>query len=188
MKNTLLTLTALVLFIASGCKNNTALDEGAAEELVATYLKSNPQYETAKIDVGEIKFKSRNDKAQLEKYKGLEEKGLIEMTLQDQKKKFLSKDSTYFYMVSLTDKSKPYILKQDERHVTVKAVNYELDEEKPVSLLQSDSRIAKVTVSLKKVKNDFAVFLKNKGTASNFITKTYKVKFKKETGWILVGE
>ncbi|TKC04381.1 hypothetical protein [Pedobacter frigoris] len=188
MKNTLLMLTALVLFMASGCKNNAALDESTAEDLVTAYLKSNPEYETAKIDVGEIRFRSINDMILLKKYKGLKEKGLIDLTLQKQKKKFLSKDSTYFYMVSLTDQSKPYILKQDERHATVKAVNYELDEEQPISLLQSDSRIAKVTVSLKKVKNDFAVFLKNKGTASDFITKTYKVKFKKETGWILVGE
>lgn len=178
---------ALILFVGS-CKNNTRLDEETASEVIGAHLQAKPEYESTRINVGEIKFKSNSDKIDLGKYKLLEEKGLVEMDLQNQKKKFLSKDSSYFYSIRLTDKAKPYVLKLDDRHATVRAIDYLLDDAKPISLIQGDSKVAKVTVSLKKEKNDFAIFLKSKGTASNFITKTYKLKFKKETGWILVGE
>ena len=110
------------------------------------------------------------------------------MSLQDQKKKFLSKDSVYVYQVSLTDKSKPYVLKQDASKATLRVLDYVLDPEKPITLIKGDSKVARVTVSLKKEQNDFAVFLKDKGTASNFITKNYKLKFKKEEGWVLIGD
>jgi hypothetical protein len=189
MKNlNLLTIATALMFMISSCKNNAHLDEETAADVIGAYLQSKPEYESTRINVGEIKFKSNADKVDLGKYKLLEDKGLVEMDLQNQKKKFLSKDSSYFYNIRLTDKAKPYVLKLDDRHATVRAVDYLLDDAKPISLIQGDSRVAKVTVSLKKEKNDFAVFLKSKGTASNFITKTYKLKFKKETGWILVGE
>jgi len=188
MKNILSILVGFLSFAIVGCTNSTALDEDMAEELVTAHLKSNPEYKTVKIEVGEVKFRNKNGKALLDKYKTLENKGLINMGLQNQKKKFLSRDSTYFYMVSLSDDAKPYILKQGDSQATLKAVDYQLDGDKPISLLQSDSKLAKVTVSLKKVENDFAIFLKNKGTASNFITKTYRAKLNKEEGWILVGE
>jgi hypothetical protein len=67
-------------------------------------------------------------------------------------------------------------------------LDYVLDPEKPITLIKGDSKVARVTVSLKKEQNDFAIFLKDKGTTSNFITKTYKLKFKKEEGWVLIGD
>lgn len=188
MKNfTLLTIAATLLFFISSCKSGGNLDEGTAEDVISAHLKANPEYESTKINIGEIKFRSKNDKLDLQKYKELEEKGLVEMELQNQKKKFLSKDSVYFYLITLTDKAKPYILKHDAHNATVRAINYVLDEEKPITLIKGDSKIARVTVSLKKELTDFSIFFKDKNVGSNFITKTYKLKLKKEVGWILVG-
>jgi hypothetical protein len=190
MKNlTLLTISAVFLFFITGCKGGAGnLDEGTATDVITAHLKANPEFESVRINVGEMKFRSKNDKVELEKYKGLQGKGLVEMTLQDQKKKFLSKDSVYIYQVSLTDKSKPYVLKQDASKATLRVLDYVLDPEKPITLIKGDSKVARVTVSLKKEQNDFAIFLKDKGTTSNFITKTYKLKFKKEEGWVLIGD
>jgi hypothetical protein len=62
-----------------------------------------------------------------------------------------------------------------------------LDEEKPITLITGDPKIARVTVSLKKEMTDFSIFFKDKNVGSNFITKTYKLKFKKDIGWIFAG-
>jgi len=181
-------LYLLLLAFITSCGNNAVLDQGTAADIVTDYLKANPVYETEKLQLGELKFKSKSDKTELAKYKELEQKGFVEMELQEQKKKFLSKDSAYVYLVSLTDKSKPFVLKQEENKATVKVVEYSLDEDKPVNVDKSNNKTAKVTIMLKKVKNAFSVFYKDKNTGSSFITKTLKLKFKKESGWTVSGE
>lgn len=185
----LFSISALFLLLITGCKGAAEnLDESTATDVIAAYLKTNPVYETAKMEVGEIRFKSKNDKLELAKYKSLEEKGWVTLDLQGQKKKFLSKDSVYTYKIVLTDKSKPYILKQNVSQATLRALDYVMDSEKPITMIKGDSRVARVTVSLKKEANDFDILLRDKGTASNYITKSYKLKYKKDSGWILVGE
>lgn len=185
----LFSISALFILLITGCKGAAEnLDESTATDVVAAYLKANPLYEEVKMEVGEIRFKRKNDKLALEKYKTLQEKGWVTLNLQDQKKRFLSKDSVFTYNIALTDKSKPYILKQNASQATLRALDYVMDSEKPITMIKGDSRVARVTVSLKKEPNDFAIWLKNKGTASNYITKSYKLKYKKDSGWILVGE
>lgn len=176
-----------IVFIAA-CTNNAVLDQDTATDMVTDYLKSNPVYETERLNLGELKFKSKSDKERLAKYQELQDKGFVEMKLQEQKKKFLSKDSSYVYLVTLTDKSKPYILAQEQNKATLKVIEYALDEHKPVSLDKATNRTAKVTVMLKKVKNAFTVFYKDKNMGSSFITKTFKLKYKKESGWAVSGE
>jgi hypothetical protein len=178
----------LLLIFITGCGNNAVLEQSVASDLVTSYLKSNPVYETEKIELGEIKFKSDTDKEELSKFKDLQGKGYVEMQLQKQKKKFLSKDSVYVYIVTLTDKSKPYVLKQEQNKATLKVMEYVLDEDKPATLDKAGNKTAKVTIMLKKVKNAFTVFYKDKNNGSNFITKTYKLKYHKEAGWEVTGE
>lgn len=153
-----------------------------------TILKPTPKQKMCVLMWGEIKFRGKNDQANLEHYKILDEKGLLKLNLQEQRKKFLSKDSVYIYLVTMTDQSKPFVLELDAHKATVKAINYVLDEGKPTRLEVKNGKTAKITVSLKKEKTDFAIFLKDKGTAGDFITKTYKLKFKKEEGWTIIGE
>jgi ribosomal protein S18 len=183
-----LPLYLLFVLLITACSNNADLDQSAASALVTSYLKANPVYESGKVELGELKFKSKNDKTALANYKDLQDKGFVTMELQGQKKKFLSKDSAYVYLISLTDKSKPYVLKQEQNRATLKLMEYSPDEDQPASLDKSSNKTAKVTVMLKKVKNAFSVFYKDKNTGSNFITKTYKLKYKKETGWAVTGE
>jgi hypothetical protein len=178
----------LLLFFITSCGNNAALDQSTAADLVADYLKSNPVYEAEKMELGEIKFKSSADKAELAKFKELTSKGYVEMQLQEQKKKFLSRDSVYYYMITLTDKSKPYVLRQEQNKATIKVMEYSLDEGKSATLDKAGNKSAKVTVMLKKVQNAFTVFYNDKNTGSNFITKTYKLKYNKEAGWVVTGE
>lgn len=184
---TYIPLYLLILLFITACGNNAALDQSTAADLVADYLKSNPVYEADKIELGEIKFKSSSDKAELAKLKELTSKGYIEMQLQEQKKKFLSKDSVYVYMVTLTDKSKPFVLKREQNKATLKVMEYTLDEAEPATLDKAGNKTAKVTVMLKKVQNAFTVFYNDKNTGSSFITRTYKLKYNKDTGWAVTG-
>lgn len=187
MKNYISLFLFLLIFIA-GCGNNANLDQSTASDLITGYLKSNPVYETEKITLGEIKIKNQNDKAELAKFKELDDKGYIKVALLDQKKKFLSKNSIYIYLITLTDKSKPFILKQEQNKATVKVMEYTLDEDQPATLDKSGNKSAKVTVMLKKLENAFSIFYRDKNTGSSFITKTYKLKYEKGTGWAVAGE
>lgn len=176
-----------ILFLAficifTSCKNESAIDQDDASEVILNYLESNPEYKTTTFKFGELKFHSRKDLGELNKYKELEEKGLISMELDESKKVFLSKDSTYVYLVSLSDKAAPLVLEQSKDRATVKSLNFVLADDKPVNFVKTNERTAKATVSLKKEPTDFYPFM-NKDSNSEFITKTYKLKLKKDSGW-----
>ncbi|PWS27381.1 hypothetical protein DHW03_07125 [Pedobacter yonginense] len=176
----------ILTFILIGlvaCKNKTTINQSEAGEVITDFLKANPEYKTARFDFGEMKFSSTSDKVELGKYRTLEDKGLVSITLKEAKKKFLSKDSSFVYQITLTEKASPLVLKQENDKATVKVVEYLLSDEKPVDFSQVNSSTAKVTVSLKKVNTDFSPFDKNANENSNFITKTYKLKLSKDEGW-----
>ena len=183
-----LSIYLLFLIFITGCVKDATLNQLEATELADAYLKWNPVYETEKIALGEIKFKSSKDKEELARFKELESKGYLTLTLMQQKKKFLSADSSYAYQITLTDKAKPYIVKQENNKATIKVMEYELDEGKPATLDKSGIKTAKVTVMLKKVQNAFTIFYQDKNNGSDFITKTYKLKYHKEDGWSVAGE
>lgn len=186
MKNKALAILVLFTIAFGACKNVGTINESEAGDVIVTYLKGNPEYKTDKFHFGEMKFSSKKDMTELEKYKTLANEGYISLALQEGKKKFLSKDSSYVYMIKLTDKASDLVLKQDEDKATVKVVTYELASEKPVNFNQVNDNNAKVTVSLKKVNTPFAPFQKDGDDNSNFITKTYRLKLDKEEGWKIV--
>ena len=175
-------LLVAVICILTSCKDGTSINEGDASEVITAHLESNPEYKTTSFKFGEIKFHSRKDRENLKKYEELADKGLIQMALNEQKKVFLSKDTIYVYQVTLSEKASPLVLEQSNNRATVKAVNYILDGDKPVNFEQSNDKTAKATVSLKIEPTDFYPFL-NKESNSDFITKTYKLKLKKDSGW-----
>ena len=100
---TLLFILFITIFI-NGCGNETTINENEASDVIADYLESNPEYKTASFNFGEMKFKGEKDQEELKKYEALEENGLIKMDLIEGKKRFLSKDSTYVYQISLTER------------------------------------------------------------------------------------
>lgn len=176
----------VTIFALGACKNVSKINADEAGEVITAYLKANPEYKTSRFNFGEMKFNSQNDMKDLEKYRQLANDGYVSLTLQEAKKKFLSRDSSYTYLIKLTDKASDLVLKQDETKATVKVVTYELASEKPVNFNRVNDNNAKVTVSLKKVNTPFAPFQKNEAENSNFITKTYRLKLDKEEGWKVV--
>lgn len=183
MKKYTIILIALFTIAFGACKNVATISEAEASDVIVTYLKGNPEYKTDRFEFGEITFNSRKEMGELEKYKTLANEGFITLTLQESKKKFLSRDSSFVYLVKLTDKASDLVLKQDDDKATVKVVNYELSSEKPVNFSRVNDNNAKLTVSLKKVNTVFAPFQKNSKDNSDFITKTYRLKLDKEEGW-----
>jgi hypothetical protein len=179
-------IALLSTIIISSCGTKTTINEGDASEVIVEYLSAHPEYSTTNFEFGEIKFKGKGDAEDLAKYKALEDNGLIKMTLQDSHKRFLSKDSTYIYTVELTSKAAPLVLKQGNNRATVKSATYVLDDSKPVNFEKVNNKTAKATVSLKKEPTDFAPFQRS-GNASDFMTKTYRLKLKKDEGWVVTG-
>ncbi len=184
-KYSLLFLSLLVLAF-SACKDVAKINTEEAGTVITDYLKANQEYKTVRFNFGEMKFNSDKDMAELRKYRQLATDGYISLTLADAKKKFLSKDSSYTYLIKLTDKASELVLKQDEDKATVKVVTYELASEKPVDFSRVNDNNAKVTVSLKKVNTPFSPFQKSQDQNSDFITKTYRLKLDKAEGWKVV--
>ena len=186
MKNQVLSLLVLFVIAFSGCKNVAKINADEAGEVITAYLKANPEYKTMRFNFGEIKFNNDREMKELENYRQLADDGYISLTLQESKKKFLSRDSSFTYLIKLTDKASDLVLKQDADRATVKVVTYELASEKPVDFNRVNDNNAKVTVSLKKINTPFAPFQKNQAENSNFLTKTYRLKLDKEEGWKVV--
>jgi len=130
-----------------------------------------------------MKFRQNKDLEELNKYKALEESGYITMSLQEQKKVFLSKDSSFVYLIKLTEKSAPFVLEQGNDKAKVKTISYVIDNDKLVDFVKTNDNSAKVTVTLIKVETDFYPFDNNRGSNSEFVTKTYKLRHKKDEGW-----
>lgn len=186
MKNQILIALLFIAVAFTSCKDVAKISSEDASEVITDYLEANQEYKTARFNFGEMKFNSKSEMVELEKYKALENEGYISMTLQEGKKKFLSKDSSFVYIIKLADKASDLVLKQDEDKATVKVVLYELASEKPVNFNRVNDNNAKVTVSLKKTNTVFAPFQKNQSDNSDFITKTYRLKRDKEEGWKVV--
>ena len=183
MKIKILLFLIPVIIAFGGCKNVAKITAEEAGEVITDYLKVNQEYKTAKFNFGEIKFNSESDMVQLTNYRQLAADGYVSLALKEAKKKFLSKDSSYTYLIKLTEKSSDLVLKQDADRATVKVVLYELASEKPVNFNQVNDNNAKVTVTLKKMDTPFAPFQKKADENSEFITKTYRLKMDKEEGW-----
>ncbi|RYE45561.1 MAG: hypothetical protein EOP48_22065, partial [Sphingobacteriales bacterium] len=107
-------LLAFILIGLNACKNKTTINQNEAGDVITRYLEGNPEYKTTRFKYGEMKFNSDKERAELEKYRSLAADGLISLTLVEQKKQFLSKDSSYVYMVKLTEKAGKLVLKQSD--------------------------------------------------------------------------
>ena len=183
----ILLITAVISFHISGCKNETSINENDASAVIEEYLERNPEYRTITFNFGELSFRSRKDQEELNKYKLLNDQGFIKMSLDEQKKVFLSKDSTFIYIITLAQKSAPLVIDQGKDKATIKSVNYILDDAKPVNFVKSGNKTARATVTLKKVETEFYPFMKVRASNSEFITKTYKLRLKKDAGWVVEG-
>ncbi|RZK49908.1 MAG: hypothetical protein EOO99_03925 [Pedobacter sp.] len=165
------------------CSDSAQIDANDASKIIAKHLVADPEFKTIRFDYGEMKFNSDAEIAKLESYKQLASEGLIKLEQISSKKKFLSKDSAFVYQVKLTDKASDYVLKQGDGKAVVKAVIYEVDKDKEVTFNKVNDNHAKVTIHLKKINTPFAPFQKKQNEFSEFMTKTYRLKFDKNAGW-----
>lgn len=183
MKRILWFFLFIFVIVSNACKNENSINEDDASEVIEQHLSVEPEYKTISFRFGELKFRGLKDQEELNKYKELESLGFIEMVLDEKNKVFLSKDSTFVYQIRLTDKAAPLVLNQGKDKATVKAINYLLDDAKPVNFVKANNNTAKATVSLKKEQTEFYPFMEGKDSNSDFITKTFKLKLKKDRGW-----
>lgn len=170
--------------LLTSCSDKRVLDERIAMNEVAYFLENNPVYETAELNYGEVRFRQRNDSARLDSYKHLEDYGYLRMELLKEKKRFLSKDSTFTYHIYLTDKSIPYVLDKTDTKAVVRTFYYELDDSQEAHIEQTGKNRAKVTVTLNRRETDFAMFApKSTGSNASFIKKSYTFRFDENSGW-----
>lgn len=173
-----------VIALISACSNKHVLNERIALTEVRYHLENNPVYETVIIDYGEVKFKKSQDSLLLDAYEHLVNYGYATMDLLDERRRFLSRDSTFTYNIRLTDKAIPYVLEQSADKITVKTYDFILVESDPIHLEQSGKNRAKVTVTLKQQETDFAMFAeKNRKSNASFIKRTYNMRFDDASGW-----
>lgn len=172
-----------IIMVAAGCQDKSTINQTEAGNVITRYLEGNPEYKTITFKYGEQKFNSDKERADLEVYRQLEKAGYVDMILVEQKKKFLSKDSSFVYTVKLNESAQDFVLKQKDNKATVKAVNYILAADKPINFDQVNSKTSKVTVTLRKEPTPFGPLSKETNEFSEFMTKTYKLKLDKEEGW-----
>lgn len=169
--------------IFGACGGDKSISERVALGEIGYFLESNPVYETADIDYGEVKFRKKTDADLLAAYQALEKNGYLTMELRKERKRFLSKDSTFVYLIKLTDKSIPLVLEKTDKRAKVKTAMYALDEDGGVHIEQTGKNRAKATVTLTKSETDFGDFSKNGDNNASFIKKTFSLRFNGETGW-----
>ena len=174
----------LAIFFLQSCSEKN-LSESRAMNQVEAYLSANPMYETADIAYGEVKFRAKADAGLLKAYKKLNSLGYIEMAMEQERKRFLSKDSTYVYIVKFTDKSIPFVLEKGAKKAKVKTYYYELDKSIPAHIEQKGKNKAVAVMSLKKQQTDFYEFSKDKNPHATFIKRDFSLKFDKNEGWVV---
>ncbi|MBK1441743.1 hypothetical protein JHJ32_17220 [Parapedobacter sp. ISTM3] len=177
-------LIVILTLLWAACGSDKSISDRVALSEVTYHLESNPVFETAEMEYGEVKFDQKSDADLLATYKELEKGGYVTLELLKERKRFLAKDSTFVYLVKLTNKSIPFVLEKTDKKATVKTVEYTLDEDGGIAVEQTGKNRAKATVTLKKTETDFVDFAK-KGADNNasFTKKTYTLRFNKETGW-----
>lgn len=174
----------IIGYLWAACSSEKSISDRVALGEIAHYIESNPVYETTAIAYGEIKVSQQSDSDLIIAYDRLKKSGYITMERLKARKKFLSKDSTFVYLVELTDKSIPFVLEKTDKKVTVKTFEYSLDEDGGVSVEQTGNNRVKATVTLRKSETDFADFAKkDPDNHATFTKKTYLLRFNEDAGW-----
>jgi len=178
-------LLAMVLSVFLwGCKDKRVINDRIALNEIKYHMENNPVYETTTLNYGEVRFSKKSDSALMDAYEHLEAFGYVKLELVNERKRFLSRDSVFTYIVHLTDQSIPYVLDKTADKATVKTYYYELDESEPALLEQTGKNRAKATVTLKQRETDFSMFAsKNRASSASFIKKTYNFRFDENSGW-----
>lgn len=187
---TILRRSYILLFAFFGCffacKDKGKINANIAQSAIQEYMAEHPIYETATLYIGHVKWRAIGDSNSINIYKTLENKGYLQLSLDKEKKRFLSKDSNVYYTITLTDKAKPFAVEQSSKKVEAKTIEYILDESTPLQVEKNGKTTANVIATFKKQTTDFYPLAKDKNSAAPFLKKDFKLKYKEDTGWQLV--
>lgn len=177
MKKMLFISLLSVLF--ASCSNK--LSESKVDKLVKECMKKNPVNESTSITTGKVSFLSEDD---INKYKALEKRGFLKIEKKEEKNVWFTHN---YYLVSLTDKSKPYILETKENYEDntiniVKLCTFKLDKVGAIQEIPS-MNTAEVSIIMKKEeKTPFYDVLEADKT--EFKTKKILLRKTENQGWI----
>lgn len=192
MKKILLFLIALGLFACSG-----GLSNSKAESIVKKALSEKPDYGIVYIETGEFISKNFGEK-QLDLYKELESKGYIKIEKRHKNigvpyNRISPIVTEEFYRISLTDKSKEYLLETEEKSNIyrkndfinvnkMKAYDIELEKVSNVHLDNLGNTAQGEVTLVKKNKTPFDIFNENKADYFSSIVVFIKTT---DDGWVL---
>ena len=192
MKKILLFLIALGLFACSG-----GLSYSKADSIVKKALSEKPDYGIVYIETGEFISKNFGEK-QLDLYKELESKGYIKIEKRHKNigvpyNRISPIVTEEFYRISLTDKSKEYLLETEEKSNIyrkndfinvnkMKAYDIELEKVSNVHLDNLGNTAQGEVTLVKKNKTPFDIFNENKADYFSSIVVFIKTT---DDGWVL---
>ncbi|MXV38942.1 hypothetical protein GO491_09700 [Flavobacteriaceae bacterium Ap0902] len=182
----LILLLGIFSILNNSCKDSQDISSGQAMSMVTDYVAENPIFETGKFQINKFKLNSTKDQDLIVKLQELESEGYIEIIDEKKRRKWFSKDSVFIITPTLTDKSYPYIVKQNRNNVEVKTLIYEIDLKQEVNFEKKTSKQATFNVLLLKEKTPFYQFGKDSNPNSDFITRKFKARYTPERGWQLV--
>lgn len=178
----LLLCFALVMF---SCQNSGEISASQAEGIIEDFLEENPYFETGTINTNKMKLSFAKDSLLVNQIAKLENEGFLELSDEKKRKKLLAKDSIWIFTPILSSKALPYVVEQGKNSTSVKTLTYELDDSREIIFDSKTANSATCSAILQKVKTPFFFFGKDKAKTS-FITQKFKLKYKEESGWVVV--
>lgn len=169
-KFVLLSVLAGTLFSCSD-----KLTEAKVEKLVKECLEKEPKYKTASIDIGNVGLSLSSNLSELA------EKGLVTVEVLENKSP-LGIVFGHKHIVSLTEKAKPFVIRNDEDSAEIRLFTYEVDQ---VGSIQEIPMLngAEVQITYKKAdKTPFYDVLEYDKT--DFVKTKIAIKKTENKGWV----
>ena len=174
-----------ILLLLVSC-NSESLSTTKATSLIQEFSSQYPIYESANLALGNQKINTSKDRELVHTLKNLEQQELISLQTKQMKKKLLSKDSIWEVNVSLSSKASAYVVQQKKNKAEVKTYLFSLQKDRDISLKLNGKTKATATAKLIKEPTPFAGIRKDQNPNSDFITRDFILKYKKESGWYVV--
>ncbi|HLW42090.1 MAG TPA: hypothetical protein VKY82_06950 [Flavobacterium sp.] len=175
-------LLFLVVFVTISCSSD-ALSVKKATSLINDFTRQHPVYESESIHLGERKLRIQKDKEEIDALKKLESESFISLKTNELRKKLWSKDSIWDVTITLTSDASKYVIDQRKNKAEVKTYLFTIQEKSDVALKLNTKTKATAKAKLIKEPTPFAALSKDRNPHSEFITRDFTLKFRKETGW-----
>lgn len=183
MKKIVLLFIPLLLLVSC---SSESLSTKKATSLIQEFCTQYPVFESGSIALGDQKINTNKNAQLVEALKKLEAEKLITLETKDVRKKLLSKDSIWEVTVRLTSDASKYVLDQKKNKAQVKTFLFTLQEDHDVSLKLNAKAKATATAKLIKESTPFAEINADKNPNTDFISRDFVLRYKKDIGWYVV--